>query len=376
MNPEYDLIVIGAGPGGTAAAITSAREGNRVLLLERGRFPRHKVCGEFVSHESLSLLEWLLGDSHQALLSKFLQLTESRIFLDGRTVHVPVNPAAVSIARNDLDQALCQAAEQAGVTVLQEATANPPEGSGPFRIATSAREFRTRAVVNASGRWSNLKVPEQNSDQIRWLGLKAHFHADQISSLDEYVDLYFFDGGYCGVQPVRGPEADTLLNACALIRPGTSDTLEQVLLRHPALAARSRSWKPAFSPLSTFPVIIRKPVPVAGTICNVGDAAGFVDPFVGDGISLALRGGSLAARSLNPFFQNKMTLHQALRNYADAYQQSLRPVYRNSSLLRKFLGFPRGVRVAALSACEKSPRLARYLLQATRSRVTELNPAL
>jgi flavin-dependent dehydrogenase len=375
MNPEYDLVVIGAGPGGTSAAITSAREGARVLLLERGRFPRHKVCGEFVSHESLNLLKWLLGDSHQALVGKSLRLTESRIFLDGRTVRVPVNPVAVSIARNDLDQALCEAAEQAGVTVLQETTAKPPEGSGPFRIATSAGEFRTRAVVNASGRWSNLKVREQNSNQTRWLGLKAHFNADQISTFDPCVDLYFFDGGYCGVQPVRGPEGDTLLNACALIRPGTSDTLQEVLLRHPALAARSRSWKAAFSPLSTFPVILQKPVPVAGTICNVGDAAGFVDPFVGDGISLALRGGSLAAGNLNPFFQNTMTLHQALRNYADAYRKSLRPVYRNSSLLRKFLGFPRGVRVAALSACEKSPLLARFLMEATRSRVTELKPA-
>src|SRR5437868_4477072 len=140
MN-RYDLIVVGGGPAGTSAAISAVHRCASVLLLERGRFPRHKVCGEFVSHESLNLLKWLLGDSHQALLSKSLPLTESRIFLDGRTVRVPVNPSAVSIARNDLDQALCTAAEQAGVTVLQETTAKPPEGDGPFRIVTSAREF-------------------------------------------------------------------------------------------------------------------------------------------------------------------------------------------------------------------------------------------
>ena len=57
----YDLIVIGGGPAGCAAAITAAQEGASVLLQERGRFPRHKVCGEFVSAESLHVLEKLLG---------------------------------------------------------------------------------------------------------------------------------------------------------------------------------------------------------------------------------------------------------------------------------------------------------------------------
>ena len=57
---EYDLIIVGAGPAGSACAITAARSGAKVLLLEKDRFPRHKVCGEFVSPESLRLLEWLL----------------------------------------------------------------------------------------------------------------------------------------------------------------------------------------------------------------------------------------------------------------------------------------------------------------------------
>ena len=65
---KYDLIVVGGGPAGTAAAIVAGRKGRRVLLLERGRFPRHKVCGEFVSAESLALLKVLLDPRHAALL--------------------------------------------------------------------------------------------------------------------------------------------------------------------------------------------------------------------------------------------------------------------------------------------------------------------
>ena len=364
MTEIYDLIVLGGGPAGTSAAVTAAREGWRALLLERGRFPRHKVCGEFVSGESLVLLSWLLGEARQDLLQRALPISESQLFLDGRTLRIPVKPAAASIARYDLDLSLWHAAEKAGVAVLQETTVHGIASESPFCVATSAGEFRARAAINASGRWSNLRPADRHSKDGRWLGMKGHFHGDNNPT----VDLYFFQGGYCGVQPVRAPDGTVLLNACALVQPDVAASLHDVLERHPSLAARSRGWKPAFSPVSTFPATFQEPVPVTGNLFNVGDAAGFVDPFVGDGISLALRGGNLAARTLNLFFRNQATLQQSLERYANAYQKALRPVYRNSSRLRRFLGVPRAVRKVILSACENSPTLARYLVESTRSK--------
>jgi menaquinone-9 beta-reductase len=369
MTGAYDLFVIGGGPGGTSAAITAARDGWRVLLVERGRFPRHKVCGEFVSSESLELLKWLLRDAEHTLLWRSLPLSESRLFLDGRTIRVPVNPAAASIARYDLDLALWNAAEKAGVTTLQETTVQQIEGEAPFRVATTAGEFRARTVINASGRWSNLKPTDNHSNGTRWLGLKGHFF---YGDTEPRVDLYFFQGGYCGVQPVRAPDGTILLNICALVRPEVAATLEEVLLLDPLLAARSRSWTPAFAPVSTFPATFRDPAPVSGSVFNAGDSAGFVDPFVGDGISIALHGGNLTARNVSAFLRGEATLKQSLEAYEQAYRQSLRPVYRNSSRLRRFFGVPRGLRVALLSACASSPRLARYLVEATRSKPMEL----
>ncbi len=368
MRGTYDLIVVGGGPGGTSTAITAAREGWRVLLIERGRFPRHKVCGEFVSTESLNLLTWLLGDSQPDLLQGSVQLSETRLFLDGRTVRVPVDPPAASIARYDLDLALWNAAEKSGATTLQETTVQRIEGEAPFRVATSAGEFCGRTVINASGRWSNLGAADNHFNGVRWLGLKAHFYG----AVEPSVDLYFFQDGYCGLQPVRAPDGTTVLNACALVRPGEVSTLDEVLSRHPLLESRSRFWTAAIPPVSTFPVILRDPVPVSGSVLNAGDAAGFVDPFVGDGISLALRGGNLAASKLLPHLSNAATLKQSLEAYTQAYRRSLRPVYRNSSLLRRFLGVPRSLRVALLAACETSPRLARYLVEATRSKAMEM----
>src|SRR5712692_3277910 len=102
----YDLIVIGGGPAGTSAAITAARNGARVLLLERGRFPRHKVCGEFVSAESLDLLRDLLAPPHRQLISDAPRIAHSRIFADGATLSAEIAPPAASITRFDLDSAL------------------------------------------------------------------------------------------------------------------------------------------------------------------------------------------------------------------------------------------------------------------------------
>jgi flavin-dependent dehydrogenase len=136
----HDLIIIGGGPAGTSAAISAARRGASVLLLERGRFPRHKVCGEFVSAESLNLLKDLLDLQHATLLRDAVRIPRTRLFLDGRTLHATVDPPAASIARFDLDAALWHSAESAGVDARQQVTVQSVSGSGPFRIVTASEE--------------------------------------------------------------------------------------------------------------------------------------------------------------------------------------------------------------------------------------------
>lgn len=361
----YDLIVIGGGPAGTSAAITCARSGARVLLLERGRFPRHKVCGEFVSAESLDLLANLLVAKHARLSSDSVRIPGARIFLDGRTLETPVDPPAAGISRLDLDAALWESAEGAGVDGRQQVTAQSISGTGPFQVKTSLGEFEGRALMNASGRWSNLHSAPPPSD-VKWLGLKGHFSE---SSAPASVDLYFFDGGYCGVQPVDltdGVERSGRVNACAMVRADVAGTLSQVFLRHPELQERSCGWKPLSDPVSTSPLVFRQPQPERDGILMVGDAAAFVDPFIGDGISLGLRSGRLAGESLLPFFAGTISLQQAAGDYRAAYEAQLSPVFRASSKIRRMLSLPQAVRIPILRLLEKTPRITRYLVSKTR----------
>src|SRR5438046_5861273 len=241
----FDLIIIGGGPAGSAAAITAARGGARILLLERGRFPRHKVCGEFVSAESLELLASMLHPEHSGALKEAARISRTRLYVDGRVIGAAVDPPAASIARFDLDAALWESARLAGVDARQQVTVREIGGRGPFRICSSDGEFESRAVINASGRWSNLNGTA--AAEQKWVGLKAHFAE---SSPEASVDLYFFDGGYCGVQPV----ARGRVNACAMVRAVVASTLDEGFEQHGALRKRSRSWRLLIDPVRTVAV--------------------------------------------------------------------------------------------------------------------------
>ena len=363
----FDLAIIGGGPAGCAAAMVAARSGARVLVLERSRFPRHKVCGEFVSAESLGLLADLLASDFQHLISDAPRISETRIFVDGATLRTGIDPPAASIARFDLDSALWETCIAAGIECRAETTVRSVEGVGPFHIGTDNEVFESKAMINGSGRWSSftsLGVRARNRKQ-KWIGIKAHYHEPAASAS---VDLYFFDGGYCGVQPVgaAGNGFGTRINACAMVRADVANTMLDVLSQHSVLFERSRSWTSFTEPVSTSPLVFHEPELAQNGMLQTGDAATFVDPFVGDGISLALRSGALAAECLHSFFRGESSLDQAAALYRSAYQERLSHVFMVSSMLRGLLSWPRIVRRPMFSLFSRTPYLTRQMVKMTR----------
>jgi flavin-dependent dehydrogenase len=357
---EFDLAVIGGGPAGTSSAITAARFGAKVAILESGEFPRQKVCGEFVSAESLDVLGDLVRGTPGAeqLLQSAPVIDRTRLLLGSRVIEARVSPPALSIPRYAMDSLVWQAAMQAGVDARSRCEVRAIDGRGPFRLDTAEGEICAKTVIVAAGRWSKFRPTISIPSGAKWIGVKAHYRERNPS---RSTDLYFFEHGYCGVQPV----ADDVVNACAMVRSDRATSLDEALGLHHALAERRRNWQPIMDPVTTAPLIYRTPQPVRDNMMFVGDAAAFVDPFVGDGISIALRTGRLAAMSLRAVFDERGSLPSALEAYERDYAQQFVPVIAVASRIRGVLSWPAPARMLAFELL-RVPGLMSYVIRKTR----------
>jgi len=330
------------------------------VLFEAKDFPRHRVCGEFVSAESLDVLAGLLQDvSAEKLFQASPVIDRMRLLLGERVISAAVAPPGVSISRYELDALLWEAARQAGVLTHSNCEVVSSDGDGPFTLQTSSGRFSTRALIVAAGRWSQFTTNRTVPPGPKWIGLKAHF---QEPWSEASTDLYFFTNGYCGVQPV----ARGVVNACAMVRSDQATSLEEGCKLHPGLARRAANWSAMMQPVSTAPLIYREPQPVRGNTIFIGDAAAFIDPFAGDGISIALRSGRVAAECLSEFLLGRTPLATAVAAYWHEYNLHFAPLISAAARVRSLLSLP-AIAKPAVFELLRLPGLIPYMIRKTRT---------
>lgn len=355
---NYDLIICGGGPAGTSAAITAATTsgGIRVLLIEAGSFPRHKICGEFFSPEAATTLKALLGDGG-AMPGYGLRIHRVGLHARGVSTSFALPTPAFSITRHDLDAALWNRTQQLGITCLERtrvlAIARDDNG---FDVKTSGGSFSARCVINATGRWS--EVNNSTAGRTKLIGIKAHFETGAV--LDPTCDLHFFRGGYIGIQPI----SETVLNASALVDASRYRDMDSVL-RAAGLADRSRTWQGLYSPITCPPVSFTSPVPIRDGVINCGDAAAFIDPFAGDGMSLALHSGVLAGEYAVQVARG-MSGADAAASYEHEYRRRFAGAFRSAARIRRFAFAPDWMQSLSIAAL-RFPFVAHAALASTRA---------
>jgi len=313
-SKDADVLVIGGGPAGSAAAVTLARAGARVRVIDRAVFPRHKLCGDTLNPGALSILDRLgIGDDVRACA---LPITGMTVTGPGAEVSAdyPDGLRGMSVTRRCLDQLLLNAAADAGASVetgvgISEPVIDNDRVVG-VRLATRGGDvLRAPIVIAADGRGSRLagrvNLSSYASTPRRW-AFGAYFA--NVTRMSARGEMHIRRGAYIGVAPLPGGLTnvsvvlDNVLAGRVQKAAPYGKTDQQTIVRR-ALSADAvlRDRFAAATQLS--PVTVLGPLAVNARAAGcpglllAGDAAGFVDPMTGDGLRFALRGGELAAHA-------------------------------------------------------------------------------
>lgn len=353
---EADVLVVGAGPAGTAASILLARQGYRVLLVDRATFPRDKACAEYLSPAcnpllaQLGVLEAVLAASPQRLHG--MRVTDyggrscwGRFVQQGQALY------GLALPRLVLDQLLVQQACREGVELHTGLWVRQPlldgQRVGGIQGVQAQRQVtvRARLVIAADGLHSTLARRLGLVRRVRWLqhvALVTHYAG--VHPLQPWGEMFLIPSGYIGLAPV----SDTLVNVSVVVRAAhlaaaqqqPADFVALTVQDHPELRQRFAQAVRAKKLLVTGPMAQRTACPQHDGILFIGDAAGFFDPFTGQGIYLALHSAVLAATVAHCALRRGDLSARNLRSYVLAHQRAFRDKYRLSALIQLGLRIP------------------------------------
>jgi flavin-dependent dehydrogenase len=366
---EWDAIVIGAGPAGALSACLLARSGVRVLLVERKAFPRPKVCGGCVNAQALAVLE-RAGVADRVRRIGANAVTAIRLHHEGRTALLDL-PPGLAVSRSALDAELVRAATEAGCAFLPETAALVvPDGQSPadagWRRVSLQRRHEPAAAAAARvllvadglahsslGACTALRSRATSSSRVGVGGFAA---AGTLATSPGTITMAVGRHGYVGAVDVE----DGRVNIAAALDPaflkGQGNTARAVSALVREAGVRAEVDLDAVDWLGTIPLSRRMRHPAARRLFVLGDAAGYVEPFTGEGMAWALSGAErvvpIAARAISAWDDSLE------REWVDAHAGSIGCAQRRCRIIARALRSPWLV-MAAVSMLARQPGLAR-----------------
>jgi geranylgeranyl reductase family protein len=310
----YDVIIAGAGPAGSTCARECAREGLKTLLLDKDPFPRSKPCAGAVSQYAVSLLDFTLPEH---IIEK--ECFGARVHYGGRSIEVQSKyRIAVLVSRERFDAFLADKAQ----FVTGEKVVAVQESDDGVTVVSEQASYQSRFLIGADGIHSRvalaLRRPLPKSEMA--LALVSHVPADddvinrrQSGTLDMHFGIA--PQGYGWLFPHRGYYSLGMMGLASTI-----EDPQKVLSDFArALGMDLAAVQGHFIPLGG----IKRKV-ASNRILLVGDAAGFADPFLGEGIAHAIHSGKLAARAIIDSIRARRSPATATARYRRESEQRIR----------------------------------------------------
>lgn len=371
----HDILIIGAGVAGSSLAAALAGQGWDVLLIERDCFPRHKVCGEFLSPEAQrSLRAFGLYQDIAALAPAPIQQALI-ISQTGHSIKLALPGNAWGISRYALDQALAIAAAQRGATLWTGVTVRAYEHTDHgyvvhVRNGEKTVEVQTRALIAACGRHSQATLPPKPRPLARseqFIGVKCHYAGIEMPA---QVELFLFPGGYGGINPVEQERVNVclLVSYAAFAQAGkrVDKMLAAAACANPALGQRLAAGHALpETAVTVAPVDPYRAAAPWDDIACVGDSAVMIPPLCGDGMAMALRSAELCAPLAHAFLQGSHSLSGWGERYGKSWHAEFDQRLRLGRILQKIFNVSL-LTDLSISVGRLMPTLGAYLVQATR----------
>jgi geranylgeranyl reductase family protein len=366
-----DVVVVGGGPAGAATAILLRQRRHDVLLLDEARFPRDKVCGEGVSPEAWRLLDLL--DARAAVRAlgphplRGMSLVSPRGIAFHGTYRRADDDVGFAVRRDRLDATLLACARAAGVEVREGVKVSAVLRANEQVTGVAAGEERidARLVVAADGRRSVVArglglLTEHRS--LRKFAVRGHW--DGVDGLRESGEMHVGLGGYCGIAPLGPQSANVAFVLDRRAMTAAGGDLEAfyratIAARWPALHERLTRARLVAPPRAIGPLALVARRAWAPGALLVGDAAGFYDPFTGEGVTLALRSAELAAATAGAALASGRTAD--LEAYERARRDATRDKFRLNRLLQHVVAWP-GLADSVARRLARRPDLADQLV--------------
>jgi len=363
------IIVIGGGIAGLVCANLLAKEKRKITVIEKGHYPRHKVCGEYVSNEVRDFLKKknLFPDDYPLPSIHKFMLTSAA----GMQSQTTLETGGFGISRYYFDDFLHRKALGRGVEVRVNTSVSGVQfNQDTFSINLKSGEaLEAKWVIGAFGKRSGLDK-KLNRPFIKfrsdYLGVKYHIHTDFP---DDAIALHNFEGGYCGISKVENDRYNLcyLGSRQVLRRHNNIAEMEQnVLMRNPYLNTLFRNADFLFDkPVVINEISFRSKLPVEKHIFMVGDSAGLITPLCGNGMAMAIHSAKILAETLEQHIvPGNGSRHEAERAYVKKWRQLFANRLLAGRLLQNIFG---GVASSnfAVNLLNKMPPLAKWIIQST-----------
>ncbi|HSK64264.1 MAG TPA: FAD-dependent oxidoreductase, partial [Pyrinomonadaceae bacterium] len=371
----------GAGPAGTSAAIHLAASGLQVLLVEQKKFPRAKLCGEFISPECQDHFQ-KLGVARAIVGSEPAALRETVFYSSrGHQVTVPSSwfgeRMALGLSRAVMDEVLLRRAVEVGVEVVEGWSVVGPRINTDFvhglkiKRETKELEFEAPLTIDATGRARILarKLNHASKQKPKLVAFKAHLQNTRVAP--GACEIYFYPGGYGGLSSIEGGASNLcFITGADQVKECNSDpdrVMRELVMRNRrayytlASAEATSEWLSA----SWESFGRQSPAPAKGLLA-IGDAAAFIDPFTGSGMLMAFESGALVAEVVARHKESLEAGDRLAAEYTGHYRKKFDSRLRMGGLLRRAAFNPRlaewGVAIFGLSE-----RFRNRVVRATRS---------